>query len=486
MTRWTLLAACLAAAAGCTDAGEPLAPRGDAPLPVHTLGIAPTVSMDPVLAAAVNLAGPEDRLEVLVTYDPALTSGDAVASALTAAGAGIIRFRHLPTVFALATPAQVGTAGGLPGVRSLYANRQLQWHLREAVASVRADLAHDAGYTGAGVGIAILDSGIDGIHSPDVAYPSRTVQNVKYAVNMEDVVAFGSDVPAVGGDLYVENVGSSETSVGHGTHVAGIAAGDGTASSGFYRGVAPGADLVGIGAGDVLFVFWVLAGFDYILENQAKYNIQVVNNSWGTEGAFDPADPTNVATKELYDRGIAVVFSAGNAGPDAGTLNPYSTAPWVMSVAAGCKTVDPDPTNSAALCADGRSNLLAGFSSRGVAGEPHNHPDITAPGVRIVSTRSATGTVMNGLDLPNDATRCNVSLQHVDHYTCASGTSMSAPVVAGAIALMEESAKGRLTPDEAYGALTRTAVPMTGYAAWEVGAGYLDVYAAVRAVRRNK
>lgn len=486
MKPWTILAACLVGTAACTDAGEPLAPRGDDLLPVHALGLAPAVSMDPVLAAAINLASPEQRLEVLVTFDEALTSGDAVASALTAAGAGIIRFRHLPTVFALATPAQIAAVSKLPGVRSLYANRQLQWHLREGIPSIRADLAHDAGYTGAGVGIAILDSGIDGIYSPDLAHPARTVQNVKYLVNMEDVVTFGSAVPAVGGDLYVENVGSSETSVGHGTHVAGIAAGDGTASSGFYRGVAPGADLVGIGAGDVLFVFWVLAGFDYILENQARYNIQVVNNSWGTTGAFDPADPTNVATKKLYDRGVAVVFSAGNEGPDANTMNPYSTAPWVISVAAGCKTVEPDPTNSAYWCRDGRSRLLGDFSSRGVAGDANNRPDITAPGVSIVSTRSVTGTVMNGLDLIADTRDCNLSLQHFRHYTCADGTSMSAPFVAGAIALMEEAAKGRLTPDEAYRAIARTARAMPGYAEWEVGAGYLDVYAAVRAVRRNK
>jgi serine protease AprX len=486
MKPWTLIAACLVAAAACTDGQQPLEPRTDDLLPVHALGLAPEVSMDPVLAAAINLASPEERLEVLVTYDEALTTGDAVASALSAAGAGIIRFRHLPTVFALATPAQVAAASRLPGVRSLWANRQLRWLLREGIPSVGADLAHAAGYTGAGVGIAILDSGIDGLHSPDLVHPTRTVQNVKYLVSVEDAVTFGSGVPAVGGDLYVENLASSETSVGHGTHVAGIAAGDGTASSGFYRGVAPGADLVGIGAGDVLFVFWVLAGFDYILENQARYNIQVVNNSWGTTGAFDPADPTNVATKTLYDRGIAVVFAAGNEGPGAGTMNPYGTAPWVISVAAGCKTVEPDPTNSAAYCRDGRSRLLADFSSRGVAGEAHNHPDVTAPGVSVVSTRSATGTVMNVLDLPWDARDCNLSLQNLPYYTCADGTSMAAPFVAGTIALMEEAAKGRLTPDEAYRAITRTAHPMPGYAEWEVGAGYLDVYAAVRAVRRNK
>lgn len=486
MKRWMTTAACLMGAAACSDAAGPLAPPTDETFPVHVLGLAPEVSMDPTLVTQLNLAAADERLQVLVTFDEALTTGDAVAGALTASGAGIIRFRHLPVVFALATPEQVAAASRLAGVRSLYANKELRWLLREGIGSVRADLVHAEGYSGRGVGVAILDSGIDGLYSPDLAYPARTVQNVKYVVNMEEVVTFGSGVPAVAGDLYVENVPNSETSVGHGTHVAGIAAGDGTASSGFYRGVAPGADLVGIGAGDVLFVFWVLAGFDYILENQARFNIQVVNNSWGGSGPFDTEDPTNVATKKLYDRGIAVVFAAGNEGPGENTLNPHAVAPWTIGVAAGCKTVSPDPTNSASGCADGRSRLLADFSSRGIPGDPLYHPDVTAPGVNIVSTRASTGTVMNGVDVGGDTRSCNLSLQHLDHYTCADGTSMAAPFVAGAIALMEEAAHGRLTPEEAYRALTRTAMPMTGYAEWEVGAGYLDVQAAVRSVRRNK
>ena len=105
---------------------------------------------------------------------------------------------------------------------------------------------------------------------------------------------------------------NSETSVGHGTHVAGTAAGDGTHSGGLNKGVAPDANLIGVGAGDILFVLFALAGFDFILDNAEKYNIQVVNNSWGSTGEYDALDPVNVATKKLYDRGIAVVFAAGN------------------------------------------------------------------------------------------------------------------------------------------------------------------------------
>lgn len=116
--------------------------------------------------------------------------------------------------------------------------------------------------------------------------------------------------------------------MGHGTHVAAIAGGTGAASGGKYTGVAPGADLIGVSVGDALFIFWILAGFDWILENRELYNIQVVNNSWGTEGAYDASDPVNEATRALRDAGIAIVFAAGNSGPDANTLNPYSAAPW--------------------------------------------------------------------------------------------------------------------------------------------------------------
>jgi serine protease AprX len=91
---------------------------------------------------------------------------------------------------------------------------------------------------------------------------------------------------------------------------------------------------------------------------------------------------------------------------------------------------------------------------------------------------------MNGLDAPSDALDCNVSIQHVQYFTCAGGTSMAAPHVAGTIALMEEAARGKLTPAQAYAAIARTATPLPGYGEWEVGAGFLNAYAAARSVRR--
>mgnify|MGYP006143982703 CR=1 FL=1 len=485
MKRLFALAACALTLAACQDQAGPVgaAPETNAST---LLGLSPAVSIDPTLRTLLNLSAPTEKLEVFVTYDESVTNTQNVASALTASGAGIIKFRNLPIVFALATPAQITSITTQPGVISVYSNKQLQYFLAESNRAIRSPEAWAAGYTGKGVGIAILDSGIDGLYNAGLAYPAKTVHNVKYAVAMRDLVTFDPSEPAPGGELFVANVPNSETSVGHGTHVAGIAAGNGSNSTnGFYKGVAPDANLIGIGAGDILFVFWTLAGMDYILDIREQYNIQVVNNSWGSEGVYDPADPINVASKKLYDAGVAVVFAAGNAGPDENTLNPYSAAPWVISVAAGCNYgVSIDPTNGAPQCGDGRSGILADFSSRGINGDPLVHPDITAPGVNIVSTRAALGAVLNGLDAPADALDCNISLQHVAYYTCAGGTSMAAPHVAGTIALMEEAAKGRLTPAQAYSAIVRTAKPLPGYAQWEVGAGFLDAYAAARYVRR--
>ncbi len=477
MKRLMTVAACVALLAGCQDASNPLTPEA----PSGVLLVNSLVKVDPVLTTLLNSSLPTDKLQVLVTYDEAVTSSDAVSRAALNLGAGVIRFKHLPVVFALATPAQVATLTGLPGVKSLYANKQLRYYA-ENIASIRADVAQTAGYTGKGVGIAILDSGIDGLN-PDVKHPTRTVQNVKYVADLNDVVTFGDGIPALGGDLYVENVVTSETSSGHGTHVAGTAAGDGTASDGGYRGVAPGANLVGIGAGDALFVFWTLAGFDYILDNHEKYNIQVVNNSWGSTGEYDPLDPINVATKKVYDRGIAVVFAAGNEGPGENTLNPYSAAPWVISVAAGCNTTIADPTDSRSQCSD-PGKVLADFSSRGIRGHTLVHPDITAPGSYIVSTRGALGVVVGGTALPSDVGNCAIPQALLPYYMCISGTSMAAPHVAGTIALMEQASRGTMTPDQAYRAITRTARPLAGFGEWEVGSGYLDAYAATRYVKR--
>jgi serine protease AprX len=488
MIRWRALPVLvLVSLVACQD--DAPAPTAPPDASASLLGTVPRLTgavLEGELSRLLATTLPTDRLSVIVNLDEA-ASRDDVASRVLALGAGVIRFRNLPMVAALATPAQVLGIQRLAGVQSVYHNKRLQYLMAESNRVIRSPEVWAMGYTGKGVGVAILDSGIDGLYNPGLAYGSKTVANVKLLADLDELFTFGDSLPEVGfgSDLFVSNVPTSETSMGHGTHVAGIAAGDGSGSSaGIYKGVAPGANLIGIGAGDALFVLWTLAGFDYILENRERYNIQVVNNSWGTTGEYDPNHPIVRASKAAYDAGIAVVFAAGNEGPGENTLNPYSAAPWVISVAAGCKVGITDPTSSVESCNDGRSGILADFSSRGIPGDAVVRPDVVAPGVNIVSTRAALGLGMNALDLPSDLQTCNISTQHLQYFTCSSGTSMAAPHVAGVIALMEEAAKGRLTPGQAYSAITRTATPLPGYAPWEVGSGYVNALAAVKSVRR--
>jgi serine protease AprX len=438
--------------------------------------------MDAQLATALASAAPTEQVVVIANFNSAVTSSGALASAVHLLGARTLTFSHLDSMGVYGTPAQVQRVAGLPGVSGLFANSRLSYFLHESGPAIGADRAWAAGFTGQGIGVAVLDSGVDATH-PDLASGSKTVQNVKILANPDDVFTLNNP-PA--GSLFVENVPNSDTTSGHGTHVAGIAAGLGAGSGGYYTGIAKGANVVGVGTGDTLLVIWALAGFDYIIGRAAQYNIKVINNSWGSKAAaaaFDPNDPINRASQKAHDAGITVAFAAGNDGPSQDTMNTYALAPWVISVAAGCKP-DPDPTNSKLLCTSG--GQLADFSSRGVPGSATAHPTLTAPGANIVSTRDSLGVTLGALDSADDVLICKIATANLARYTCASGTSMATPHVVGTVALMQQAAGGTLTPDRVKDILVSTAKPMlkadgSAYGLWEVGAGYLDAFAATQA-----
>jgi serine protease AprX len=478
----TLLIPLLALAAACADV-QPTAPVRDGSVRLATAPGGPRI--DPRLTSALAVAAPTQQLVVIVNYDPSRTSTGTLAHQVGGLGAGVMTFRNLSMLVALATPRQIASIAGLGGVESLYANRADHLLLRESTQSLRADQVWAGGVTGKGVGVAILDSGINGLNS-DVAYPGKTIKNLKFTLDFAYLTDDTTTLPRPGGELYVDNLPNTDNTGGHGTHVAGIAAGNGGTSFGAYRGVAPGANLIGLSAGETLEILYasVLQAVDWMIDHRAQYNLKVVNNSWGGTGDFDPTDPVNEAMKAVHDAGITVVFAAGNDGPAQNTMNNHSVAPWVISVAAGCKLFVMDPTNSASQCVDaaGRAPVLAGFSSRGVPGDALQHPDITAPGVRIVSARSSTGVVAP-LGITDDLNACNIGFQNLDDFTCMSGTSMAAPHIAGVVALMQEAAGGKLTPDQVLSILTRTARPQPGYEPWEQGAGYADAYAAVQAAK---
>jgi len=408
-----------------------------------------TNQVDPALRQRLATAASSQLVEAVVTFYRRPTAVELAP--IQSLGLQLLRFDVLPMVGVRGTAAQIASLLGLPGlsgVRSIYLNSQLSYFLKDSVPLIGADRVwNQLGITGRGVGIAIIDSGIDGTH-PDLTFGSKVVQNVKVV----------SDWVGLGHGTFIENQSQTDTTSGHGTHVASTAAGTGAALAGKYRGVAVGGNLIGLGAGEVMQMLAGLEAFDWVLRNHAAYNIRVISNSWGTTGPFNPDAPINVASRMAHDAGMVVVWAAANSGPGTNTLNPYCVAPWAICVAAGLK--------------DGRT--LADFSSRGIAGDSLYHPTLTAPGVDIVAARTATGIYINtffAVDLINIGT-------DAVYYAAASGTSMATPHVSGTVALMLE-ANPSLTPDQVKSLLQTTATPMPGYAVHEVGAGYLNAYQAV-------
>lgn len=408
--------------------------------------------VSPDLQARLSSAGPHP---VIVTVE----RRDVLDRLATLTGQLRV-LQELPMAGALLTSAQVQEVAGWDGVESVYFNAPLEYFNYEAGEITGGHWVHDnVGLSGSGVTVAVLDSGIDSNH-PDLPYAGKVVQNVKLL----------TDLGLVGASAYLENQANTDTSSGHGTHVAGTVGGTGEASANdsrrarYYDGIAPGADLIGLGAGEAISILAALEGFDWVLANQDRYGIDIVTNSWGSSNSvYDPNSPINKASYETYRRGMVVAFAAGNDGPAEDTLNPYGIVPWVINVGSGTKARD-----------------LSDFSSRGIAGDPYKAIDVVAPGSGICSTRAigtpigATGTLV---DLANPT--------YTTYYHCISGTSMATPFVAGTAALLLE-ANPELSPDQIERILVETADPMAGYAPHQVGGGYIDVAEAVeRAAATN-
>ena len=399
-------------------------------------------SVDLTLLDQLSFLPDTSSINVIVTYRATPTAGDlADLNALGILGGTL--FQSLPMVVVDATKGQIAAIAALPHVRSVYADRTLSFFDQESGALIGlGDVAADpelvlpppAGApTGAGVTIAVLDTGVDGTH-PDLPFGSKVIQNVRVNAALNVAPGFLPPIP-------IEGLTDTDLVLGHGTFVASVAAGTGAASGGALRGVAPGASILGLSAGD-LFITNVLEGFDYLLTNAARFNVRVVNCSWGTEGFFDPDDPVNIATRALYDRGISVVFAVGNNGPAPDTLNPYAVAPWVIGVGSVRK--------------DGR---LSDFSSRGIFEEMLYHPLLVAPGEEITG---ATPMLLSG----------------GQPYTVDSGTSFSAPHVAGVIALLLQE-NPALQPADIKRILQQSATPILGPDRSEVGAGRVDAWGAL-------
>ena len=324
------------------------------------------------------------------------------------------------------------------------------------------------GYTGAGVGIAVVDSGVTNWHD-DLTYQGSSSQ-VKVVGNQR-VAKF---VDFVNGRTlaYDDN--------GHGTHVSGIIAGNGYDSRGTKSGIAPSAHLVSLKVLDAQgrgVISDVIAAIEYAITNRAAYNIRVINLSVGAAVASSyNTDPLTLAAKRAVDAGIVVVTASGNLGRSAtgksqyGAITAPGNAPWVLTVGAS----DHKGTLNR------KDDVVAAYSSKGPTAFDHAaKPDIVAPGTGIISL-SAPNSVLYTLKSAN-LVRGALSL-FSKPYLSLSGTSMAAPVVSGTVALMLE-ANPSLTPNLVKGILQYTAQLQPGVDYMTQGGGFLNTFGAVELSR---
>lgn len=415
---------------------------------------------------------PDGSFDGVATFGGAMPSA-ARLDALRALGLGVQKLDSLP--MALVRGARTAMVAAVAqGIASdVYPNDRLRYHSVASDAAIRANEVHAMGIDGAGIGVAIVDSGIDATH-PDLA------NRVKHNVKIVDVDSGVASAPQGTFFIPVDQgpYNDSDTSSGHGTHVAGIVAADDT--DGQVLGVAPGADLIGYGMGDAVFVFSAMVAYDDLIKHRGDWNIRVVNNSFGSSfSLFDPDDPINQATKAAHDAGIVVVFAAGNSSTEM-SIGPNSVAPWVISVGAGTLSHQRADFSSGGLQYDDSTITplppgdLKHLSFTGDAIGLY-HPSVSAPGVNIVSTAATTGVAVTG---PPHGT------------ATASGTSMACPHVVGVVALLLQK-KPTLTPDQVKTILQITSTlmpdsedPAKAQAFWQSGYGWVDAKAAIDFVSR--
>jgi serine protease AprX len=328
----------------------------------------------------------------------------------------------------------VATLRGSPGVHSVTPDGRLHLHsdldgdgpITYAPGNpTKAGTFWAQGYTGKGVGVALIDSGV-------VPVDGLTVQGK--VINGPDL-SFESQSP----DLrYLDTFG-------HGTHMAGIIAGGRVRSAGdvlFNMGVAPEARLLSVKVADVngvTDVSQVIAAIDWVVQhrNDNGMNIRVLNLSFGTDGTQDyKLDPLSYAVEVAWHKGIVVVVSGGNTGFGTTRLNNPAYNPYVIAVGA----LDTKGTNAAT------DDAIASFSSCGNAAR---RPDLVAPGTSVLSLRDPGSK----LDVSHPGARVD------DKFFKGSGTSQAAAVVSGAAALVIHQ-RPSATPDQVKALLTSTAAPL--------------------------
>jgi len=386
-------------------------------------------------------------VNVIVQYYAPASSADA--SAATSVGArngkklGLIKGNGF--TMSAAAAAKLATLDA--NVKYISIDRNLKGAMNYAVPAVNADLAHNLGFDGAGVGVAVIDSGVNQV--ADLGVLGSKASRVVYSQNFDTSTS-------TTGDLY-----------GHGTHVAGIIAGNGSNSTCSncdvtFRGIAPSASIINLRVLDQngsATDSAVIAGIQQAIALKSQYNIRVINLSLG-RGVFESytLDPICQAVEQAWNAGIVVVVAAGNYGRDNsnnnygyGTITSPGNDPYVITVGAMKTMGTPDRSD----------DLIATYSSKGPTMLDHVvKPDLVAPGNLIASELASTSDSLYSLYPQNlipisDYTISNNGNSSSTYYRL-SGTSMAAPMVSGAAALLLQQ-NPLLTPDQIKARLMKTA-----------------------------
>lgn len=296
--------------------------------------------------------------------------------------------KRLPLIKGIACNLDTDTIYRLannPDVEYISFDSEVYTLLDISAPTMDARFPHEQGYDGKGITTAVIDTGVTP-HN-DLTRPTNRIIGFKDFVNDKS-------------DPYDDN--------GHGTHVAGIIAGNGYSSRGLYTGIAPRSNILAVkamnkrGSGNTSNIIDSIA---YVIETKDEYNTDILNLSFGSpSNSSCKKDPLCKAVKEATAAGLIVVAAAGNSGPGEQTIVSPGSSPDVITVGAvdDKRTVDPS------------DDEIANFSSRGPTNEGLSKPDIVAPGVNI---NSLSHTDTNG-------------------YKPMSGTSMATPLISGSVALL--------------------------------------------------
>jgi serine protease AprX len=426
--------------------------------------------------AATPTASSADQVAVIVQELP--NAGDRAEQAVAALGGKITGSFDVIDGFTATVPAdRLNVLRAVPGVQEVTEDATVtlssaevdeQAGLNGSLQRVTHEMTGasalwDAGYTGAGVDVAVIDSGVvpvDGLRTA-----GKVVNGPDLSFEGQVCTAAGcKDSPVAHLDTY-----------GHGTHMAGIIAGrddaaPGTvtsATSGNFVGVAPDARIVSVKVADAqgrTDVSQAIAAIDWVIQhkNSDGMNIRVMNMSFGTDGVQSyQLDPLAFAAEQAWHKGIVVVVAAGNTGYGSVKLNNPAYDPYVLAVGGsdglGTATTADDIVGSWSTSGDGQRN-----------------PDVVAPGQSVVSLRVPNSQ----LDAAHPEGRTG------DRFFRGTGTSQAAAVVSGAAALLLEQRPG-LTPDQVKALLTGTAKTLPSADRKAQGNGLIDLAAASAAATPN-